>query len=427
MPLLTLEQFKEKAIKIHGNKYDYSETKYIHGRQPMKIYCNTCKCFFEQTGNNHLCGKGCRTCGYKNKISEETLIEKFQKFLIDAQIIHGDKYDYKNFKYVTSNTKGKIHCNQCNNDFEQSPQLHIGRKAGCRNCANKINGNNQRKTLNQFIHDAMVIHGNKYDYSEFIYISAQIKGIIICNRCGKRFEQSPTNHLQNHGCMDCAHIDIANGQRKTLVKFIQDAILIHGNKYEYDKFVYVNSHIPGEIYCKKCKNIFMCSPGNHLQPNRNCTFCALSFMEMKVADILEELKNEIFSWKIEEITANRQSLVGCNLKPDFFIKMHMKNDNKTQTTTMVVIEMDGVFHFEAIPISKRLDPMQQLQSQQKRDKQKNQYCLDQKINLLRIDDTINHVEYRNHIKMFFDDMVNNKLNKPLLRRIGTRYVNLPAY
>ena len=53
--------FVNKAKKIHGDKYGYSEVEYIGKENKIKIICNK-HGIFEQTPHNHLAGNGCPIC-----------------------------------------------------------------------------------------------------------------------------------------------------------------------------------------------------------------------------------------------------------------------------------------------------------------------------------------------------------------------------
>jgi hypothetical protein len=59
----TTEQFIEKAVAKHNNKYDYSKVKYVNTRTKVKIICPK-HGIFEQTPRNHLSGNGCPSCNY---------------------------------------------------------------------------------------------------------------------------------------------------------------------------------------------------------------------------------------------------------------------------------------------------------------------------------------------------------------------------
>lgn len=79
---LTKEQFIEKAIEVHGLKYDYSEVKYITSKTEVKINCPIHGSFYQKP-NNHLSGKGCKFC------NDSHLERKVKTFL-----------DEKNVEYI---------------------------------------------------------------------------------------------------------------------------------------------------------------------------------------------------------------------------------------------------------------------------------------------------------------------------------------
>ena len=58
---LTTEIFIEKASKIHGDRYDYSLSKYVKKRTPIIIMCKK-HGFFSQNPSDHLAGSGCTQC-----------------------------------------------------------------------------------------------------------------------------------------------------------------------------------------------------------------------------------------------------------------------------------------------------------------------------------------------------------------------------
>ncbi len=53
--------FKKRAVKIHGNKYDYSLVDYKNTKQQVKIICKK-HGIFNQTPRDHLTGCGCSVC-----------------------------------------------------------------------------------------------------------------------------------------------------------------------------------------------------------------------------------------------------------------------------------------------------------------------------------------------------------------------------
>ena len=55
--------FKEKAKKIHGERYDYSKAIYTGAKIEMEIICKKHSISFFQNPNSHLNGWGCNVCG----------------------------------------------------------------------------------------------------------------------------------------------------------------------------------------------------------------------------------------------------------------------------------------------------------------------------------------------------------------------------
>jgi hypothetical protein len=150
------------------------------------------------------------------------------QFIEEAKIIHGDKYDYSKVEYIKSLSKVKIICKE-HGEFEQSPKLHIGKqKCGCSKCGYINNSINRKKSVEKFLEEAKLIHGNKYNYDRVEYINRESKVIIICKEHGE-FKQYLHCHLgQKKGCSKCAC-----SYKPTVDEFIKKAILIHGNKYDY--------------------------------------------------------------------------------------------------------------------------------------------------------------------------------------------------
>lgn len=125
-------------------------------------------------------------------------------FIMRAESIHGNKYDYSKSVYVDYRTLLSITCKIHNHLFYQTPDNHIGKKRGCPIC-----GGTKQKTTKEFIADAIAIHGNVYDYSEVNYVSNKIKVRIICPVHGI-FEQKPNDHLSGSGCVLCYHNSLRN-------------------------------------------------------------------------------------------------------------------------------------------------------------------------------------------------------------------------
>jgi very-short-patch-repair endonuclease len=181
--------FISKAIKIHGDKYEYSKVNYINAKTKVTIICKT-HGEFSQTPSNHLNRHNCQKCANNFKGNTET-------FIVKAKQIHEDKYDYSKVKYINADTQIIILCKE-HGEFTQIPDFHINRKCGCPKCSNNVKLDKQT-----FIEKAIKLHGNKYDYSNVDYVNNYTNLIIICNKHGE-FVQTPDIHINKKcGCPSC--------------------------------------------------------------------------------------------------------------------------------------------------------------------------------------------------------------------------------
>lgn len=115
------EQFINKAIKIHGDTYGYSQVKYKGHNKKIIIICKI-HGPFEQTPSVHLSGCGCQKCGDKLITTKNT--HNNEDFLIKALKVHKDTYDYSQVEYKGFNKKIIIIC-KIHGPFEQTPAYHL--------------------------------------------------------------------------------------------------------------------------------------------------------------------------------------------------------------------------------------------------------------------------------------------------------------
>ncbi len=142
---------------------------------------------------------------YDNKEMEDRnvtrLINTFNKLPQRIQDIHKDFYLYHNFIFRNMAIHGLITC-PIHGDFPQTMSNHL-QGYGCKKCATDKNKLAQTKSTAQFIVEAMIVHGDKYDYSLVEYTGATNNVTIICKEHGP-FPQTPSHHLNGSGCSDCA-------------------------------------------------------------------------------------------------------------------------------------------------------------------------------------------------------------------------------
>ena len=123
--------FIEKAIKIHGDKYIYDKVEYVNNHTKVCITCPEHGDFW-QIPNDHLDGKGCYYCGLKSQTDKRRL--PVTDFINRANEVHNNKYDYSKVEYINAQTKVRIICPH-HGEFWQTPYSHL-QGCGCPMCAN---------------------------------------------------------------------------------------------------------------------------------------------------------------------------------------------------------------------------------------------------------------------------------------------------
>jgi very-short-patch-repair endonuclease len=198
MKKLTTKQFIEKAMKKHGDKYDYSLSVYNGGKSKIKIICPIHGLFTQEVRVHINNGSGCPKCA--NTIIAKKISMDKKHFLNKSKKIHNNKYDYSLVEYKNAKQNIKIIC-KIHGIFEQTPSNHY-KGLGCPKCGNISKSNKLVKSTENFLIDAKKIHKNLYDYSLVEYKNAKQNIKIICKIHGI-FEQTPNKHLQGQGCPIC--------------------------------------------------------------------------------------------------------------------------------------------------------------------------------------------------------------------------------
>jgi hypothetical protein len=296
-----------------------------------------------------------------------------EEFKEKARAIHGDTYIYDLVNMVNCREKIKIIC-KIHGEFEQKPMHHLIGK-GCKKCAQVALGDLTRLTNKEFKEKAQKIHGNKYGYNQVNYISTHEKVKILCPKHGI-FEQIPQAHLRGQGCPKCIK------QVTSLEEFKEKANSVHNFQYDYSKFEYVNSRVKGEIVCKT-HGSFWQDPNAHVA-GKGCPVCNESRGEKHIRKWLMLNGIEFEPQKrYEDCRDQRQ------LPFDFYIPK-----------ANLVIEFQGIQHYKAIEIYTQ----EMVDTVQKHDSIKKQFCKEAKIKLLEI-------RYNQNIEL-------------MLRRNLSRFINL---
>lgn len=255
----TIDDFIERAVKKHGDRYDYSKSVYVDSVTPLEIICHEHGSFF-QAPAAHLRGYGCPLCGNKKRGKRSSL----EEFIDKAREVHGDKYDYSKVEYINSWTKVCIICHE-HGGFYQTPMAHLNGQ-GCPKCLGR--GLSQDEIISKF----KAVHNDKYDYSKVKFTRVKDKVCIICPEHGE-FWKTPEKHIMGQGCPKCSFKKRGENHICTQEEFINRATLLHGGKYLYDKVSYTCMDEKVEIICPKHGSFYQ-RPYDHLQ-GHGCPKCGM--------------------------------------------------------------------------------------------------------------------------------------------------------
>lgn len=141
-PLKT-QKFIDKAVKIHGYKFNYSLVDYKKAKEPIVIICEY-HGPFTQFPNSHLCGQGCPSC--RSFLISSKTTQTTVQFLQKAINKHGNKVNYSLVNYLGSQCNIDIICNT-HGIFKQTPNSHLMGQ-GCPRCKNSYGENYIENFLN---------------------------------------------------------------------------------------------------------------------------------------------------------------------------------------------------------------------------------------------------------------------------------------
>jgi predicted nucleic acid-binding Zn-ribbon protein len=207
---LATKEFIERAKAIHGERYDYSRSRYTGSDNKLIIICRE-HGPFRQSPYNHTSSRlkcGCPRCAARRR-ADVQIANAAREFIQRARARHGDRYDYSKVSYKSAHSKVLIGC-PLHGDFWQKADSHI-RQSGCPKCGVLLCARLKiEQASNTFVAKAQKVHGHKYDYSETRYLASREKVVIRCRKHGP-YLQTPNHHLNGDGC-PCCHRDSLRSQ-----------------------------------------------------------------------------------------------------------------------------------------------------------------------------------------------------------------------
>lgn len=295
---LSTAEWVAKAVAVHGDRFDYSRVAYDGNRVKVEIVCREHGPFW-QDPLNHVTNKaGCPVCAGFHRDPLANFIER-------ARAAHGDKYDYSQAEYRTSETPVVIICPE-HGAFEQTPYSHVTGH-GCKLCGIEKCASAGRRTLDEFIAEARAVHGDLYDYSRAVYTNAFTQMEIICPDHGP-FMQTPASHLSGVKCHACTGYGPVSTEA-----FVERARAVHGDRYDYSGTVIDGMHGKADVMCA-VHGVFSTTPKDHLAKRSGCPRCAREATSSAgEAEVADWVTSQGFS-----VERNRRDIIG-GFEIDIFI------------------------------------------------------------------------------------------------------------
>ena len=363
------ESFKNKVDELTKGEYallgEYTKT---HDKTTFKhLKCNR---EFEMTPHNFLVGQRCPYCRYQSaKCGGKKTFDQVAKEV--AQLSKGE---YKVLPpYKNSKTKMEFIHLACGSHFKMKfNAFQQGQR--CPICANKHRSKLRTMTNDEFVKRVESTWGNEYTLlSEYINSDTPIK--VKHNKCGNIYMTRPADFIRGHGCLKCSYVErspkIGVNQRTPLSDVKKSIKNILGSDYivltKDNEYKGNRQHI--KIKHLVCNTVYEARYSDIQSHHTGCPHCNQSKGERLIFNTLayhfnlSETKDFYYGY----ILPNRLHL-------DFYLPHYRLG-----------IEYDGIQHFKPINYFGGIDSYLDII---KRDKNKDTYCKDNHITLIRIPYTV---------------------------------------
>lgn len=270
-----LASFVLDAARVHGEKYDYSKSKYIGSKEYIDINCLK-HGVFQQTPDSHINKQnGCPTCASEDAV-ENNLLSEFE---VDNRIYKISKGTVRVVagSYKGMNSKCIFECSE-HGTFER---ITSSAMIGVHPCI-KCSGSSHRYTTREFEVKIQGLISNGITFKPFEYKNQNTRITFICAEHGE-FTKSAKDIQKRPNCPRCAYIK-SSGVRINAIKkkntetlrarfdrWIEAASDYHNGRYDYSNSEFISARDDIEIICP-IHGAFLQKPDTHL--SSGCRKCA---------------------------------------------------------------------------------------------------------------------------------------------------------
>lgn len=294
----------------------------------------------------------------RRKTTEQYKQEVFNVFGDEYQILE----EYKNQK-----TKLLVKHKSCGKTYLVYPDNLI-RGHGCWDCFKHSKLNKDKRISISKVNSYVEVNKSDFDITELYYKNGSLRIKIKHLKCGNVSDMNYQNFKNSCGCSYCADEQRRKARTKNTEKFKLEVFNLVGDEYTV-LGEYKGCHTKVNVLHNLCGNSYSVQ-ATHLLNNRGCPYCARS--NSKACRKIEKF------FKSKEITYVREFRIGdCrkNKPLPFDFAVFDKN------ILVMLIEFDGEQHYRSL---KHWGGEKALKKRLEYDRIKDDYCIANKIKLLRI-------------------------------------------
>ena len=245
-----------------------------------------------------------------------------KEFIKKLKNKHGNAFDYSFVEYKNKDSNIILICKEHNIKFEIKAWKALQYKYPCEICR-KEKFQSTKQTQEEIINRFKSVHGDFYCYDKVEFINTETRVEIICPIHGS-FYQLPRLHYSGSGCPFCTNERNSKSKSDTTETFILKARKVHGNKYSYEKVVYVNSQTKVCIICP-IHGEFWQIPASHIK-GYGCSICGREVVAKKMKLTKNEFINrankkygELYDYsKVEYIDYHTPVCIICPIHGEFW-------------------------------------------------------------------------------------------------------------
>jgi very-short-patch-repair endonuclease len=353
---LTKEEFIEKAIKIHGSKFDFSDIEYINSKTHIDVLC-TVHGIFKSMPNYILSGRGCPICGIKSRSLK--LRSNTEEFINSANEIHNNIYNYDEVNYEGAGKKVKIKCS-IHGLFEQTPREHL-QGSDCYKCGIIKRSLSKKMSLNEFKKQCNKKYNNRFNYDDIVFNLLTDKINLICPDHGPFQTRASTHMHRGSGCYKCGMKNASLLRKTPLHEFKEHCSKKYNNRFNYDNVVFDYTKDKINLICPD-HGPFQTIVSTHMHRGSGCNKCAFFSTSVRCKktqeEVIEGFRNihgNTFSYsKVEYKDTHSPVIIICLHHGEFKISPchHLRGTgcsnckNKTEGKLKIFLEENLLFEIE---------------------------------------------------------------------------------